>query len=270
MSCRVCLLLALMCLAACAGSPPTVPTVPPVEPPRQLTLGISSSAAGLVGLINPALPDVLPTVGVQFVIANQETLWQDLEAGLLDAIFVHHVPLGAANWFNPVAMDGLVIIVHNANPVASLRPAEIRALFSGEVTGWEPLNGRDLPVAPLTREAGADSLLLLQEQVLGAGRIAVYAQVLAGDAALQAAVAGDETAVGFTMMGNVTGVKSTAVDGIAATPQTTAAQVYPFSAPLYFVHQTAAEPQGPLRALLAWLQSPAGQGVIGERYGRVR
>jgi hypothetical protein len=40
--------------------------------------------------------------------------------------------------------------------------------------------------------------------------------------------------------------------------------------PLYFVHATADEPIGDLRILLGWLQSAAGQDLVGERYGRVR
>jgi phosphate transport system substrate-binding protein len=91
------------------------------------------------------------------------------------------------------------------------------------------------------------------------------------------AVAADSAAVGFSMMGTAASrqtreptvnVKLLTIDGIAPTPVTTADQTYPLTSPLYFLSPT--EPQGNLRVFLAWLQSDAGQGVIGDGYGRVR
>ena len=78
-------------------------------------------------------------------------------------------------------------------------------------------------------------------------------------------------------MGSIAGrhdVVAVTVEGVAPTPNQAGSQMYPLTAPLYFV--SLEEPAGPaapgseLRAFLAWLQSPAGQNVIGEKFGRVR
>lgn len=40
-----------------------------------------------------------------------------------------------------IAMDGIAVIVNNANPVANLTSEQIRAIFTGEVTRWSEVNG---------------------------------------------------------------------------------------------------------------------------------
>ena len=101
-------------------------------------------------------------------------------------------------------------------------------------------------------------------------RININAQVLTGDEALRAVVAANPAALGFSMMGAAEGVKVLAVDGRSATLETVQDQSYPLTTPVYFIHRTDGEPDGALRSFLAWLQSAAGQEIVGMRYGRVR
>jgi hypothetical protein len=256
-------------LAACAPAPAVVPTIPPPTPPPGLRIGVSESASRFAALIAPHFVDLLPGTAVQLVIANQESLWADLQSGLLDAIFVHEVPAGAENWFDPVAVDAVVVISHPQNPLA-LTTTAAQALFTGDVTDWSALGGPEAPVLLLTRETGSGVRQLFADRLLGVRPLSVNAQVVSGDGALQEMVAGEETAVGFTMMGNIDGPAAATLDGVPPRPQTVTPQLYPLSAPLYFIHATTDEPSGDLRILLGWLQSAAGQEVVGERYGRVR
>jgi DNA-binding transcriptional LysR family regulator len=147
-------------LAGCQNDPAQIPTMPLPTAPPGLRIGVSESASQFADLIAPPLAELLPETAVQFVIANQQTLWADLAAGLLDAIFVHDVPPAADYWFDPVAVDAIVLITHPQNPL-SLTSAEAQALFAGDVRNWSALNGPDAPVLLLTREegAGCDSCL---------------------------------------------------------------------------------------------------------------
>lgn len=204
--------------------------------------------------------------------ANDATLLADLQRGALDAALLHHLPAALPNWYNPVALDGVVVVVHAENPVNDLTMAEVQAIFNGRVTNWSAVGGAELPITVVTRESGSGALALFRSRVMAEQRISVNAQVRADDAALLAAVAETPGAVGVSMMGNaaVAEVKMVGIDGRFPTPAETAAQSYPLTAPLYFVMPGAAEPAGALRDLLAWLQSEEGQGVINGRYGAVR
>lgn len=263
--------LILLLLAACQETAPP-PTIDPTPPPQILRLGLADSAASLAHLVEEPYLAASDQVILQFVSGNTETLWQELENGRLDAIFVHHIPPEKENWFNPVALDGLTLIVHPDNPVDNLSLAEAQALFNGRLQNWQAIGGVDQPVTIFSRETGSGALTLLNQLVMVEQRLNINATIAPSAEGMQQAVADTPQALGFSMLGQVAAgsVKSLSIDGIAPDPGTTAGQTYPLTVPLYFVHNNQAEPEGELRHFLAWLQSETGQEVIGARYGRVR
>jgi hypothetical protein len=107
-------------------------------------------------------------------------------------------------------------------------------------------------------------------------RVSINAVVQTTPLAAIAYVAEHPNAIGIAMLGSVPRatadmtrfVRMIALDGVAPGPLTVADQSYPLSVPLYFVD--SAEPTGPMRAYVAWLQSDEGQNALGVRYGRVR
>jgi hypothetical protein len=263
-------LLLILAAAACQTQPAPPPSITPSPPPPTLRIGLSSSAATLVDLT--AVPFAAQThyASPQFILANDAALLADLNAAQMDAILVHHIPLGSPGWFNPVALDGLVIVVHPDNPVQNLSLGEVQAVFNGRITNWSTLGGPDRAINLISREQGAGTRAILQQRVLAEQRISINALIQPDDQSLLAAVAADPAAVGFSMMGTAVtaNVHMLAIDAIPPTPDTTADQSYPLTAPLYFLSPT--EPQGELRVFLAWLQSDEGQMVVEARYGRVR
>jgi hypothetical protein len=267
----------LLILAACQPQPAPLPANTPLPPPVVQQIGLSSSAAALAELVAEPFAEQSNLASPQFILANNATLFTDLIAGQLEAILVHHIPAGSPGWFNPVALDGLVIVVHPDNPVENLSLGEVQALFNGRITNWSALGGPDQPINLISREQGAGTRAILQQRVLAEQRISINALIQPDDRSLLAAVAADPLAVGYSMMGTAASrqdrgptaeVKLLSIDGIVPTPATTADQTYPLTAPLYFLSPT--EPQGELRAFLAWLQSDDGQAAIGDWYGRVR
>jgi len=254
---------------ACETMPAPPSVITPTAPPTTLRIGLTDSAAELMALTAEPFEAAYPQTAVQFTTANNRTLLADLETGQFDAVLVHHIPATTGMWFNPVALGGLVIIVHSDNPVSRLDSAEIQAIFNGRITNWSSVGGFDRLVEVVGREQGAGSRALFGERIMLEQRISITAQVVSNNTQMIEIVAGNPAAIGYSMMGAVgPDVKALAVDGTAATPETTAEQSYPLTTPLYFV--SPAEPTGDLRAFLAWLQSEAGQMVIGEKYGRVR
>lgn len=253
-------------LTGCQSPPP--PTLPPATPdptPVLLHIGLDEGAAAL-----PTLLPFLPT-NIQFITSNNAALLDDLAAGQLDAILTHHIPPGDTHWFNPIALDGLAIIVHPDNPVTELTLAEVQAVFSGKIGNWSLLGGADSPIMLVSRERGSGARALFNERVMGAQRLAITAQVAGDQMQVLEKVAGDAAAIGYVMMGSMgDGVRPLILDGYAPTPNHTASQNYPLTVPLYFLNATSDEPQGELRAFLAWLQSVEGQEMLGQIYGRVR
>lgn len=265
------LLLLTLLLVACAPPPLPPPPPTPTMPDPAPVVGVTRSAMPGFADLSPAFGQMSGAVPPRFVSANDATLWAELESGQVDAIVTHTIPPGAANWFNPVALDGLIFIVHPDNPVTSLTPGKVQALYAGSIADWLAAGGSETAVIPIGREPGSGARALFRERVMADRRVTINARLVADPEAVRAAVAAEPGAIGYLMLGNDrTGVKTISLDGLEPTPATLADQSYPLTSPLYFVMPGAAEPGGHLRAWLAWLQGDEGQGLLGARYGRVR
>ena len=266
-------LLLVTIAAACTSQPAPPPTLPPIAPPTLLQIGITNSASPLISRLETIYTPENSQVSLQFVVANSATLSNDLTNGLLDAVLVNHIPEGNGRYFNPVALDGLVIVTHPDNPVQGLTSAEVQAIFNGRITNWQAVGGGDQEIVLLSREQGAGLRTLLRQRIMAEQRISPNALLQTGNDAMLAAIANNPAAIGYSSMGSAseaTTIKMIAIDGRSATPATTADQTYPLTTPLYFVAATEEEPTGELRAFLAWLQSDDGQGAIAGVYGRIR
>jgi len=63
---------------------------------------------------------------------------------------------GAGNMIDPaqehiVAIDSLVIVVNQANPVDALSIADLAAIYAGQITNWSQVGGPDLPIQIVTQ-----------------------------------------------------------------------------------------------------------------------
>lgn len=260
-------------LVACNSQPAPPPTLPADASPTLLQIGVASSANAIIPLVATVYAQENPEVELQFVVTNSTALVDDLNNGLLDAVLLHHLPEDNSRYFNPVALDGLVLIVHPDNPIQGLTSAEVQAIFNGRLTNWQSMGGPDQEIVLLSREQGSGLRTLLRQQIMAEQRISPNALLQTGDEAMLTAVANNPAAIGFSSMSSAsqaTAIKMLLLDGRSATPLTAADQTYPLTTPLYFLATTEGEPTGELRAFLAWLQSDAGQGVIGDVYGRVQ
>lgn len=268
---------ALLAVACRGPGNPAPQAATATLPPVILNIGVSNSAAAFARLVEEPYAQQTERAAIRFVPGNNSALFQDLAAGELDAILVHHLPAGNDYWFNPVAMDALTIVVHADNRVRELSRPQIQAIYSGSVDNWAEVGGASTPITLLGREAGSGTRAMFNQRVMAEQRTSINAVVKADNEALLETVSSDPAAIGYTTMGAVAGrqdVVALAVDGVSPTPNEAGTQMYPLTTPLYFV--AAEEPAGPgrtgseLRAFLAWLQSTAGQNIIGEKYGRVR
>ena len=249
-------------------SPPPPPEIPTIQPLRALRIGLADSAAPLANLISVPLTQYNDQIRLQFITGNAAALQADLAAGQLDAILVHDLPANSDFWFNPIVMDGLVLVVHFDNPVDTLTLAEAQAIFSGEINNWAQVGGHETPITLVSREIGSGARKIFSQRILGEQRLPGSAQIQPSSTAVLQVVAANPTAIGYGMAGAAAGEKLLSIDGITPVVAELAAQNYPLSAPLYFAAR--AEPQDDLRSFLGWLQSGMGQAALGERYGRLQ
>jgi ABC-type phosphate transport system substrate-binding protein len=52
---------------------------------------------------------------------------------------------------HPLALEPILILVNQSNPVNNLSSKQVRDIFSGKITNWKEVGGNDQPIVPVTR-----------------------------------------------------------------------------------------------------------------------
>jgi phosphate transport system substrate-binding protein len=100
-----------------------------------------------------------------------------------------------------IALDGLTVVVHPGNPVASLSLEQIETLFSGRIVGWYGFGGSDRPVRLLAPVFSSGEYQALNGLASGGGfRLPASAEILASFADVVSTVSADPRAVGLVSM----------------------------------------------------------------------
>lgn len=172
-----------------------------------------------------------------------------------------------------VALDGLAVVVHPANPLSRLTLDQLAAIFSGSVSNWQEVGGSDLPIVILSREVNSGTHVYFKEHVLRRGRkdsqveFAANALMLSSSQAIADEVAQNPGAIGYFGMGYISAKeKALAIALNADSPyiQPTIAnvisQAYPISRPLLMV--THGQPSGLVARFLDFVLSAAGQKIV--------
>ena len=129
---------------------------------------------------------------------------------------------------------GVAVIVNEANPVKSLKPSQVRALFNGKVTNWSKVRGAAAPVNlyVLDRKTGARAGF--QDLAMRGDAYAATSNALPDYASIVAAVAKDPNAIGYADMGPLpTGVRALLINGEPPNSVAIYEQVYPYANSLY-------------------------------------
>jgi phosphate transport system substrate-binding protein len=175
---------------------------------------------------------------------------------------------GAAVWSAPVAVDGIAVVVHPANPVTAMTLAELREVFSGRLWDWAELGGRG-EVQVISREDGSGTRAAFDTRVMEGQRVTPTALIMPGSQAVADYVAAHPEAIGYVSMGYLSEeIKALAMEGVTPTPNTVADGTYHLARPLFLV--ASGEPHGAPRSFVDFVLGTQGQQIVGQGYGQVR
>jgi phosphate transport system substrate-binding protein len=172
--------------------------------------------------------------------------------------------------FTPIliARDGLAIVVNPENLVAGLSLEQLRALFTGRVTNWKDVGGKEGPVRPITREEGSGTRESFVRLVMNKERISRRALTQESNGAVKELVKGDPAAIGYMSLGLVgKELRAVPIEGALPTAENVLAGRYTLVRPLLFVTKGAAPPAA--KKFVDFVLSPEGQTLL-EKEGLVR
>ncbi|RMF16376.1 MAG: phosphate ABC transporter substrate-binding protein [Candidatus Dadabacteria bacterium] len=160
-----------------------------------------------------------------------------------------------------IALDGLAVIVHRSNPVRNLSLTDLRRIYTGAMTRWSELGGKDLPITVVHKAAGRATQELFLKYT-GLADEQIRAQVIIGDNVQGIrTVAATPGAIAYVSIGSAqweaahgAAITATAIDGVPATPAAVATGRYPLVRHLNLVTRPSPPPH--VRAFLEWATSP--------------
>lgn len=181
--------------------------------------------------------------------------------------------LGVELEMAPIGKDALVFLVNKKNPVESLTPEQLVAIYSGEVTNWKEVGGPDAEILAYQRQLMSGSQTMMNKLVMkGTPMADAPSEFVIGEmGGLVDAVAvydGAEHAIGYNVYYYVTRMKMDenirlmAVNGVEPSSETIGSGAYPFVNDFYAVIRADAPADSPQRVLYDWMVTEDGQKLV--------
>ncbi|MBM2813735.1 MAG: PstS family phosphate transporter substrate-binding protein [Ignavibacteria bacterium] len=162
----------------------------------------------------------------------------------------------------PCAKDGITIYLHLSNGVSNLTMAQLKQIYTGQITNWKQVGGNDTKIVMYSRENNSGTYVYFKDNVLGGQDYAPACQNLPGTAAVVNAVSKDVNGIGYGGHGYSKGVKMCKVNGIDPTLGNISSGKYPISRSLYMYLRN--KPTGSVKQFIDWILSSEGQKVVSD------
>ena len=211
--------LLLLLATACAPSAPAPVT------PRLVNVYVTSAAG-------PRTPDLYRCAPPSIVIGLSDPASAELTMRLGE-------PMPLLTPAYQVGTDDLLIVNHPQAGVGALTLDQVRGLFSGRITNWKDVGGNDLPVQAWTFAAGEDVQQLFDRLVMQGQPVTTMSRLAPSAQAMSDSVGSVLGSIGYLPRRWKAGNTREAL--IVAT------------VPVLLIARN--EPQGPVRQLIACLQS---------------
>ena len=175
--------------------------------------------------------------------------------------------------YTPIGTEAFVFFVHKDNPIENLTTEQIQGIYSGEITNWKQVGGKNEEIAAFQRNEGSGSQSML-ERFMGDKPIMEAPTELKND--LMSGIIervsnykNKTNSIGFSFRYYVEGIiknpdiKMISIDGIAPTAENIKNGTYPVVTPIYAVTYEEQTNEN-VNKLLNWILSDEGQYIIEE------
>jgi len=166
-----------------------------------------------------------------------------------------------------IAHDAIAILVNSQNPVDSLTSGQLGDIFSGNIVAWSEVGGEEADIEVLSREDGSGTRQAFEGLAMQGQRVTLTAMVIPGSSAVGDFVADNPATIGYASAAGVPlGARAVRIDGSVPDLQALTQGDYPLIRP--FILATMESAGEDVQSFLDFVLSPAGQVIVGRRYGR--
>lgn len=172
-----------------------------------------------------------------------------------------------------IALDGLAVVVNPANSVDKLTLGQLADIFTGRISNWKDVGGKDEKIVVLSREVNSGTHVYFKEHVLRENdpnnkeEFAPGALMLSSSQAIADEVAGNSSAIGYYGMGYISAkqkqvaiAKDEKSEYVEPVIENVVNNRYPISRPLFLY--TNGAPKGLVKKFVDFALSEEGQDIV--------
>ena len=138
-----------------------------------------------------------------------------------------------------IAIDGIAVITNKNNEVKDLTLEQVKDIYTGKITNWKDVGGKDTPIVVVSREDGSGTRDGFQENVgFESEELTKDAQISDGSGNIKSTVEGNENAIGYISFGYVDDkVNALMIEGIELTTENVKNNKYAIARPFLLVNK---------------------------------
>lgn len=164
-----------------------------------------------------------------------------------------------------IALDGIAVVVNPKNQVTELTLDQVKKIFSGEISNWKEVGGKDSTINVITREEGSGTRGAFEEIVLGDAKMYSKAITQPSTGSIKTTVAGDENGIGYISLGSLgEDVRGVKIDGVEPTIDNVKNNSFKISRP--FLYLTKGQMNEATKAYVDFVMSEEGQKIVTESH----
>lgn len=216
----------------------------------------------------------------QWVLCNKtDGAYENLIAGKVDMIFCSMPSeeqqqmaddAGFEFELTPFLNGAFVFFVNKDNPIESLSVQQLYDIYSGKITNWSEVGGDDVDIIAYQRpnnsgsQTGMYHYIIPEDEIMEAPTERKIAD-MGGIIDAVASYENSEGAIGYSYYYYVTSmhytdeIKLIGIDGTEPSDDTIANGTYPLINPSYVIIDADTPEDSPIRDIVEWIVSPAGQ-----------
>lgn len=168
-----------------------------------VTLAGSTSMEKLANAMNEAFMEKYPNVSATAEFTGSSAGIESLAAGSVDigdaSRALSDDEKGQGIVENIVAIDGIAVITDTDNTITDIKSEDLAKVYTGEITNWKDLGGKDEQIVVIGREAGSGTRDAFEE-LMDVKDSCKYAQELDSTGAVLAKVAATPGAIGYVSL----------------------------------------------------------------------
>ena len=173
--------------------------------------------------------------------------------------------------YTPVGAEAFVFFVHKDNPIDNLTTEQIKGIYSGEITNWKQVGGKNEEIAPFQRNEGSGSQSMLKrfmgDTPIMEAPTEMVNDLMSGIIEKVSDYRSKSNSIGFSFRYYVEGIirnpdiKMLSIDGVAPSAENIKNGTYPIVTPIYAVTYEENTNEN-VDKLLQWILSEEGQYLI--------